>query len=317
MHYGIAHYRGEKPVRIRKNALLLFSKPPIAGLVKTRLTVLKDGIFEPEVASGLYHCMLFDVAEICCDALAQLEARQAASEGIVDEYELIISTTPQKNVEVMQRIFDESGQWPRNISIICDEGASFDEHYNHAFEQVFAMGFDTILSMVIGWAINSAMILLAAATFFVSKTPVTELQQADSLLRPLLGNNATIIFAVALLFAGIASTITSGMAAGSIFAGMFKEPYDIKDTHSRTGVVISLIVAFVIIIAISNPFKGLIYSQMALSIQLPVTVFTQVYLTSSEKVMGKFRNSTYTKYLLYTIGVIVTVLNLMLLWSCL
>lgn len=147
MHYGIAHYRGEKPVRIRKNALLLFSKPPIAGLVKTRLTVLKDGIFEPEVASGLYHCMLFDVAEICCDALAQLEARQASSEGIVDEYELIISTTPQKNVEVMQRIFDESGQWPRNISIICDEGASFDEHYNHAFEQVFAMGFDTILSM--------------------------------------------------------------------------------------------------------------------------------------------------------------------------
>ena len=83
------------------------------------------------------------------------------------------------------------------------------------------------------------------------------------------------------------------------------------------GVGISLIVAFVIIIAISNPFKGLIYSQMALSIQLPVTVFTQVYLTSSEKVMGKFRNSTYTKYLLYTIGVIVTVLNLMLLWSCL
>ena len=166
-----------------------------------------------------------------------------------------------------------------------------------------------------GWAINSAMILLAASTFFVSGTPVSELQQADSLLQPLLGSNATIIFAVALLFAGIASTITSGMAAGSIFAGMFKEPYDIKDTHSRTGVILSLIVAFLIIILISDPFKGLIYSQMALSIQLPITVFTQVYLTSSEKVMGKFRNSTFTKYLLYTIGIVVTVLNLMLLWS--
>lgn len=174
---------------------------------------------------------------------------------------------------------------------------------------------DTILSMVIGWAINSAMILLAASTFFVSGAPVSELQQADSLLQPLLGSNATIIFAVALLFAGIASTITSGMAAGSIFAGMFKEPYDIKDTHSRTGVILSLIVAFLIIILISDPFKGLIYSQMALSIQLPITVFTQVYLTSSEKVMGKFRNSTFTKYLLYTIWIVVTVLNLMLLWS--
>ena len=40
---------------------------------------------------------------------------------------------------------------------------------------------DTILSMVIGWAINSAMILLAASTFFVSGTPVSELQQADYL----------------------------------------------------------------------------------------------------------------------------------------
>ena len=125
---------------------------------------------------------------------------------------------------------------------------------------------DTILSMLIGWAINSAMILLAAATFFVSKTPVEELQQADSLLRPLLGSNATVIFAVALLFAGIASTITSGMAAGSIFAGIFKEPYDIKDSHSRLGVIISLVVAFLIILVITNPFRGLIYSQMILSI---------------------------------------------------
>lgn len=175
--------------------------------------------------------------------------------------------------------------------------------------------FDTIFSMLIGWAINSAMILLAAATFFVSGTPVEELQQADSLLRPLLGNNATVIFAVALLFAGIASTITSGMAAGSIFAGIFKEPYDIKDSHSRLGVIISLAVAFLIILVIGNPFQGLIYSQMILSIQLPFTVFLQVYLTSSEKVMGKYKNSTFTKYLLYGIGAVVTLLNVMLLVS--
>ena len=174
---------------------------------------------------------------------------------------------------------------------------------------------DTIFSMLVGWAINSAMILLAAATFFVTKTPVEELQQADSLLQPLLGGSATIVFAVALLFAGIASTITSGMAAGSIFAGIFREPYDIKDNHSRFGVMISLIAAFLIILLISDPFKGLIYSQMILSIQLPFTVFLQVYLTSSERVMGKYKNARLTKYLLYGIGGIVTVLNVMLLIS--
>lgn len=171
---------------------------------------------------------------------------------------------------------------------------------------------DTIFSMLVGWAINSAMILLAAATFFVSRTPVSELQQADSLLRPLLGSHATVVFAVALLLAGIASTITSGMAAGTIFAGMFREPYDRKDPHSRFGVALSLVAAFVVIIVISDPFKGLIYSQMALSVQLPFTVFLQVRLTSSEKVMGKFRNSRSTKWLLYAIGALVTWLNVML-----
>ncbi len=174
---------------------------------------------------------------------------------------------------------------------------------------------DTFLSMMIGWAINSAMILLAAASFFKNGASVTELEQASSLLRPLLGNNAAVIFAVALLFAGVASTITSGMAAGSIFAGIYKEPYDIKDSHSRWGVLLSLVIAFAIIMVISNPFMGLIYSQMILSIQLPITIFLQVYLTSSEKVMGKYKNRTSTKWILYILGGIVTVLNLMLLIS--
>ena len=156
---------------------------------------------------------------------------------------------------------------------------------------------DTFLSMMIGWAINSAMILLAAAAFFKNGTTVTELQQANTLLQPLLGNNAAVIFAVALLFAGVASTITSGMAAGSIFAGIYREPYDIQDTHSRWGVLLSLIAALLIIMVVSNPFMGLIYSQMILSIQLPITIFLQVYLTSSEKVMGKYKNCTSTKWI--------------------
>ena len=175
--------------------------------------------------------------------------------------------------------------------------------------------FDTLFSMIIGWAINSAMILLAAATFFQTKTEVTELQQAREMLIPLLGNHAAAIFAIALLFAGIASTITSGMAAGSIFAGFYKEPYDIKDNHSRLGVIISLTIATVIIFLISNPFNGLILSQMLLSVQLPITVFLQVYLTSSEKVMGKYKNKPAMKITLYTIGAIVTALNLALLIS--
>lgn len=175
--------------------------------------------------------------------------------------------------------------------------------------------FDTLFSMLIGWAINSAMILLAAATFFKEGIIVDDLQQANSLLQPLLGSNAAIIFAIALLFAGISSSMTSGIAAGSIFAGMYDEPYNIKDIHSKTGVLISLGVALFIIFLINDPFMGLIISQAILSLQLPITVFLQVKLTSSEKVMGKYANKPLTKYTLYIIATIVTILNIMLLIS--
>jgi manganese transport protein len=174
---------------------------------------------------------------------------------------------------------------------------------------------DTLFSMVVGWAINSAMILMAAATFFRHKIPVAELQQAKNMLEPLLGTNAAVVFAVALLMAGIASTITSAMAGGSIFAGFFGEPFDMKDNHSRLGILISLIPAVLVIFVISNPFKGLIYSQMLLSIQLPITIFTQIYLTSSRKVMTKYANSLLLTILLLLIGAVVTFLNIRLLIS--
>ncbi|ALO48510.1 Nramp family divalent metal transporter [Hoylesella enoeca] len=172
---------------------------------------------------------------------------------------------------------------------------------------------DTLFSMAAGWAINSAMILLAASTFFQNGTHVEELSQAQALLAPLLGNNASNIFAIALLLAGISSTITSGMAAGSIFAGMFGESYNAKDTHSVVGILISLGVSLLIIFFIADPFEGLIYSQMILSVQLPFTVFLQVSLTSSKRVMGVYANRPWNSVFLYFLATIVTILNIWLL----
>lgn len=172
---------------------------------------------------------------------------------------------------------------------------------------------DTLFSMIIGWAINSAMILIAAATFFSNKVSITDLSEAKQMLEPLLGKGAAVIFAIGLLFAGISSTITAGMASGSIFAGIYKEPYDINDSHTKIGVGATLISAIVILFFITDPFKGLIYSQMFLSIQLPITVFLQIYLTSSKKVMGKYSNNILSKIILGIIAVIITALNISLL----
>ena len=174
---------------------------------------------------------------------------------------------------------------------------------------------DTFFSMIVGWAINSAMILIAATTFYAKKVQVTELSQAQQMLTPLLGNTASVVFAIALLFAGISSSVTAGMAGGSIFAGIFGKDYDIDDSHTKLGIGITLIGASIVIFFITDPFKGLIYSQMLLSIQLPITIFLQIYLTSSKKVMGKYANTTFNKIILWIIGLMVAGLNIMLLLS--
>lgn len=187
---------------------------------------------------------------------------------------------------------------------------SGDERIKHMLKYEFA---DTLFSMIVGWAINSAMIVLAASTFFEHGEHVEQLQEAQAMLRPLLGSNAANIFAIALLLAGLSSTITSGMAAGSIFSGLFGESYNAHDTHSVVGIVLSLGLALLLIFFIGNPFKGLLISQMVLSVQLPFTVFLQVSLTSSRKVMGKYANKPWNTVFLYSLAAIVTILNIWLL----
>jgi len=176
---------------------------------------------------------------------------------------------------------------------------------------------DTLVSMLAGWAINASMIIMAAAVFFGSGKPVGELEQARGMLTPLLGGAAGTVFALALLFSGVSSSVTSGMAAGSIFAGIYGEPLNMADSHSRLGLLLSFAAALGGIFLISNPFRGLVLSQMALSVQLPFTIFLQIYLTSSKKVMGVYVNGRWTLALLCGIGAVVVALNILLLYSLL
>ena len=168
---------------------------------------------------------------------------------------------------------------------------------------------DTLFSMGVGWAINSAMVVLAASTFFAHGIVIDDLSLAASTLEPLLGSAARVIFALALLFAGLSSSVTAGMAAGIISSGIADEPYDIHDRHSSLGVIAAFVGAVIVIFFVTDPFQGLVWSQALLSLQLPITIFTQIWLTSSPAVMGKYANGPRLKVLLVGIGVVVTILN--------
>lgn len=135
-----------------KHALLLFSKPPIPGLVKTRLTVEHGGIFSPTEAAELFHRSLFDVMELCITAVAQLEAEDVAElandpKATRHEYHFFISTTPAENVAKMREVFEEAGEWPVEFTYLVDSGENFDLHFDDAFNQIFEAGFDSIMSV--------------------------------------------------------------------------------------------------------------------------------------------------------------------------
>jgi manganese transport protein len=138
------------------------------------------------------------------------------------------------------------------------------------------------------------------------------------MLYPILGHNgplAATVFALALLCAGLTATVTAGMAGGSIFSGLFGRHYDIQNTPSRMGVGLTVGLALLGVMFVTNTFQALILSQVLLSIQLPFTIVLQIYLTSSPQVMGSHANTSWGKIWLWMIAIVVICLNLILLWK--
>lgn len=172
---------------------------------------------------------------------------------------------------------------------------------------------DTLTGMGAGWAINSAMIIMAAAVFYKNGIVVNELPQVTLTLEPIFGKASAVVFALGLLFAGLSSSVTAAMAGGSVFAGIFIEPFDISDPHSRIGLGITLLGAVAAIMLLSDPFKGILWSQIALSLQLPLTIIPLILLTSSRKVMGEYANRRLGAVVLWIVGLVVIGLNIALL----
>ncbi len=137
---------------LRKQALLLFSKPPIPGMVKTRLTEANGGFLTPEQAAGFFKLCLFDVCEASMIALQELQSEKDAlssEDPSADtfQYDFFISTTPASNLDLVKETFESAGPWPMEITYITDAGATFDDHFDDAFQQIFARGYESIVSV--------------------------------------------------------------------------------------------------------------------------------------------------------------------------
>jgi manganese transport protein len=176
---------------------------------------------------------------------------------------------------------------------------------------------DTFAALFLGWLVNSCMILVAAAVFSKNGLEVSSIEAASETLKPLAGPLAGLLFAVALVFAGVGSSITSSMAEVNVFAGFLGKPEDSKTLFYRLSIFITAIPSFIIIAMGLDTYKILILSQVVLSIQLPFTLIPLLILCRSKKIMGNFRSRAIEFGLAAAVSTVVIGLNIYLLYSTL
>jgi manganese transport protein len=174
---------------------------------------------------------------------------------------------------------------------------------------------DTFSAMLLGWVVNSAMIIVAAAVFCRHHVMVDSIEQASATLKPLAGPLAGLLFAVALVFAGVGSSVTSSMAEVNVITGFLGKPEDPRTLLYRISVFITAIPSFLIIILSMNTFRILIFSQVVLSIQLPFTLIPLLILCRDRKIMGRFRSNWREFSAALIISTVVIILNIYLLYS--
>jgi manganese transport protein len=174
---------------------------------------------------------------------------------------------------------------------------------------------DTFSAMLLGWAVNSAMIIVAAAVFARHHVVVDSIEQASATQKPLAGPFAGFLFAVALVFAGVASSVTSSMAEVNVITGFLGKPEDPRTLLYRISVFVTAIPSFLIILLSLDTFRILIFSQVVLSIQLPFTLVPLLILCRNYNIMGGFRSTRQEFAAAVIISGVVIILNIYLLFS--
>lgn len=173
---------------------------------------------------------------------------------------------------------------------------------------------DTIASLFVAALINAAILIMAAAAFYQSGFEVATIDQAYRTLTPLFGGLASTVFAVALLSAGISSSITGTLAGQSIMESL--TDFKLSPTARRLITrFINLIPLTAAILMNIEPLQILVYSQVILSLMIPLPLIPLIYYSSDKRLMGRFVNQKKTTILATAFAVIILAFNGYLLYQ--
>ncbi len=174
---------------------------------------------------------------------------------------------------------------------------------------------DSVIALNAAFFVNTAILVLAASVFYkTGNTQVAKIEDAHTLLAPLLGNAlAPILFAIALIAAGQSSTVTGTMAGQIVMEGYLRLRINPWMRRLITRLIaITPAVAVILISGDENLDDLLVLSQVVLSLQLGFAVIPLIHFVSDKETMGKFVITTPIKIISWIVAGILIFLNVKL-----
>jgi len=172
---------------------------------------------------------------------------------------------------------------------------------------------DVVLAMGVAGLINAAMLIMAAATFHATgRAEVAGIEEAYQTLTPLLGNLASVLFAISLLASGLSSSTVGTMAGQVVMQGFLRRhiPLWLRRLATMAPALVAIVLAL-------DPTQTLVVSQVVLSFGIPFALVPLIVFTSRREIMGDLVNRRLTTVVGWVVAALIIGLNIYLLWQTL
>jgi manganese transport protein len=155
---------------------------------------------------------------------------------------------------------------------------------------------ENIVLLTVAGTVNAAIMIMAAAAFNPTNPNVASISEAYKTLVPLFGATAGVVFLVTLLSSGIASSVVGTLAGQAIMEGLLGKKVNVWLRRFVTRFVNVIPTTIAILLGL-DPLNILVYSQVILSLMIPLPMIPLVILARNKTLMGEFVNRNITTVL--------------------
>jgi manganese transport protein len=170
---------------------------------------------------------------------------------------------------------------------------------------------DCVVGLGMAGLVNLSMLCIAAALFHQPGiSGVSDLDSIHSHLGQLVGGGAALAFGVALMASGLSSSSVGTYAGQVVMAGFMNWRIPLLLRRALTMLPSLLVLAFA-----TDTSQALVLSQIVLSFGIPFALVPLLLITRDRRVMRDMANRQLTNAVMLLITVVITGLNLYLLWD--